>query len=280
MSGSTVDLNKYPVSIGTTFNYDIPLREQLPMLGRLGFRYISLGARVNHSGYLSTSGRRRIKKMVASHGIRICSLHTPLDRNMDISSTDNVKTRKTMECYRRCIDAAQYLGARVVIFHPTAYKQFDEPGWRKQVIVESVHRLLDYARDTDVSLAVENEHFRPANDILSFSLDTITNAKYGFCYDTSHDNLTNHPLKLLKKYGHRLMTTHISDNRGERDDHMLPYEGSFPWPAFCQTFSRINFRGIFLLEVEMRESAFVSPSEFLQEAFIRGQRLLRSCRKL
>lgn len=274
-----MELNKYLISIGTTFNYDIPLREQLAMLARVGFRYISLGARVNHSDYLSPSGRRRIKKMVASHGIRICSLHTPLDRNMDISSPDVRKARRTMECYSRCIDAAQYLDARVVIFHPTAYMQFDDLGSRKKVIVENVDRLLDYARDTDVSLAVENEPFKPASEILRFSLDTTSNSKYGFCYDTSHDNLTSYPLKLLKKYGHRLMTTHISDNRGEKDDHMLPYEGFFPWPAFCRTFLRINFRGIFLLEVEMRESAFISPSEFLQEAFNRGQRLFRACHK-
>ena len=278
MNGTTVDLNKYSISIGTTFNYGIPLREQLRLLARVGFRYISLGARVSHSGYLSPSGRRRIKEMVAGHGISICSLHTPLDRNIDISSTDSVKTRRTMECYSRCIDAAQYFGACVIIFHPTAYKQFDDLNSRKQVIVDNVERLLNHARNTEISLAIENEPFAPANDILMFSLDTITDAKYGFCYDTSHGNLTSHPLKLLQRYGHRLMTTHISDNRDERDDHLLPYEGSFPWSAFCRIFSRIHFRGIFLLEVEMRESAFVSPSEFLQEAFTRGQRLLKACR--
>ena len=279
MAGSTVELNKYSISIGTTFNYDIPLREQLPMIGRVGFRYISLGARVDHSGYLTASGRQRIKKMIASHGIRICSLHTPFGKNFDISSPDPEKTRRTIDCYKRCIDAAQYLGARVVIFHPTAYMQFDNLDSRKKVITDNVNSLLDYIDDTEVSLAVENEHFAPANDILRFSLDTIPDSEYGFCYDTSHDNLTSHPLKIFQQYGHRLLTTHISDNRGESDDHVLPYEGIFPWTAFCRAFSMIHFGGVPLLEVEMRESAFGSPGEFLQEAFTRGQRLLSACRE-
>jgi sugar phosphate isomerase/epimerase len=279
MAGSAVELNKDVMSIGTTFNYDIPLREQLPLIARVGFRYVSLGARVDHSGYLSAPGRQRIKKMVASHGLRICSLHTPFGKDIDISSPNPVKTHRTIECYKRCIDAAQYLSARVVIFHPTAYMQFDDLDSRKKAIMDNVARLLDYVRSTDISLAIENEHFTPANDILKFSLDTITDSKYGFCYDTSHDNLTNHPLKIFQQYGHRLLTTHISDNRGKQDDHMLPCEGSFPWMAFCRTFSRIRFSGIFLLEVEMRESAFGSPGEFLQEAFARGQRLLSECRK-
>lgn len=279
VAGSAVELNKDVISIGTTFNYDIPLREQLPMIGRVGFRYISLGARFEHSGYLIASGRKRIRKLVASHGIRICSLHTPFGKNFDISSPDPGKTRRTIDCYRRCIDAAQYLGARVVIFHPTAYKQFDNLDFRKKVIVDNVNRLLDYVHNTEVSLAVENEHFASANEILRFSLDTIPDSKYGFCYDTSHDNLTSHPLKVFQQYGHRLLTTHISDNRGERDDHVLPYEGVFPWTAFCRAFSRIHFSGVPLLEVEMRESGFGSSSEFLQEAFTRGQRLLSACRK-
>ncbi len=28
-----------------------------------------------------------------------------------------------------------------------------------------------------------------------------------------------------------MATTHIHDNRGERDDHLLPYEGSIDWDA-------------------------------------------------
>jgi len=28
-----------------------------------------------------------------------------------------------------------------------------------------------------------------------------------------------------------VMTTHIHDNRGERDDHLLPYEGTIDWSA-------------------------------------------------
>lgn len=279
IAGSPVELNKDSISIGTTFNYDIPLRAQLPLVARAGFRFVSLGARVGHSDYLSVAGRKRIMNLAARHGIGVCSIHTPFAKNIDVSSPDGSKIRRTMDCYKRCIDAAQQLGARTVIFHPTAYMQFDDLNARKKVIVDNVYKLLAFSQDAGVSLAIENEHFTPANDILQFSLDKITDPRYGFCYDTSHDNLMPGRLQIFRRYAHRLLTTHIADNRGEHDDHMLPYEGSYPWPGFCRIFSRIRFRGIPLLEVEMRESAFGSPSEFLQEAFARGQRLLNACGK-
>jgi sugar phosphate isomerase/epimerase len=274
-----VELNRDSISIGTTFNYDISLREQLPLIARAGFRFVSLGARVGHSDYLAVSGQKRIQKLVARHGIGVCSIHTPFAKNIDISSPDARKISRTIDCYKRCVDAAQRLGARIVIFHPTAYMQFDDLDTRKRVIADNVNRLLDFSRGADISLAIENEHFAPANEILRFSLDTIPDSRFGFCYDTSHDNLTPRPLRIFRRYAQRLLTTHIADNRGEQDDHMLPYEGCFPWPGFCRAFSKIHFKGIPLLEVEMRESAFDSAGEFLQEAFARGQRLLNACRR-
>jgi sugar phosphate isomerase/epimerase len=109
-------------------------------------------------------------------------------------------------------------------------------------------------------------------------LNEISNDKFGFCYDSSHDNLTLEPLTILEKYGSRLIATHISDNYGENDDHMLPYGGLFNWKRFCDLFSNIKLNGIFLLEVEVRKSTFQNTTNFLNEAFSRGNKLLKeSC---
>ncbi len=81
-------------------------------------------------------------------------------------------------------------------------------------------------------------------------------------------------MAILRRYGRRIITTHISDNRREHDDHMLPFEGTYDWDQFAQAFARVKFNGVFLLEVEMRESAFKDPREFLKQAYERGQILL------
>ena len=265
------------ISIGTTFNYEIPLEQQLPLIKNAGFSHISLGARTEHSGYLSSSGQRAIKKLVETNDLAVCSIHTPFGKGIDVSSPRAEMRTQTLATYQECIDAASALGSSIVIFHPTAHMQFDNLGDRKMAILDNVNELLGYAGVKEVRLAIENDCLAPANEILSHSLNEITDTRYGFCYDSSHDNLTAQPLKLLRDHGHRLLTTHISDNQGEKDDHMLPYEGSFVWDDFCRVFAGINFRGIFLLEVEMRESAFKSVEAFLSEAFRRGQALRDRC---
>ena len=267
------------ISIGTTFNYDIALKDQLPMIREAGFSHISLGANIGHADYLSGSARQTIKAMTGDHGLAICSLHVPFGERLDISVPDRAISDNTVETYERCIEAAQFLGARAVIFHPTRYLQAEHMAQRKKTIVRNVTKLLGGLGPGDVKLAIENDCYGPSNDVLAHSLDEIIDARYGFCYDSSHDNLAGRRLAVLVKYGSRLLATHISDNRGAQDDHLLPFEGAYDWPGFCTLFSRIHYSGVFLLEVEMRESRFKSPAVFLGEAFARGRKILRSCYK-
>ena len=247
------------------------------MIKNAGFTHISIGAKIEHSNFLENGGRKDIKTMVDGQGLGVCSVHTPFGKGIDISSPDKAISERTVEVYQRCIDTALYLRAGVVIFHPTAYMSSDRIDVRKHAVVRNVEKMLDHAAKGSVRLAVENDSYEPANDVLSHLLDEISHPGFGFCYDSSHDNLVKHPLALLTKYGRRFITTHISDNRGREDDHMLPFEGTSDWDGFCRVFPGDTFSGIFLLEVEMRESAYKTPVEFLIEAFRRGEKLRKAC---
>jgi sugar phosphate isomerase/epimerase len=35
----------------------------------------------------------------------------------------------------------------------------------------------------------------------------------------------------------RVVTTHVHDNHGEKDEHLLPYEGSIDWEEALELFS-------------------------------------------
>ena len=264
------------ISIGTTFNYDIPLKDQLPMIREAGFTHVSLGGgRIEHSGFLNRARRKTIKTMTGGSGLGICSIHAPFHNKADISSPRAVVTAGALSLFKGCIDAALFLEAGMVIFHPTGFPKIDRAAVRKEILVESVTALLDYIGDAGLRLAVENLDYEVSNEILGHSLETVTDPRYGFCYDSSHDNLLSGSMAILERHGDRLISVHISDNRGKEDDHMLPYEGTFDWDGFCRVFSTLTLDGIFLLEVEMRESAIKSPREFLIEAFLRGKKLLQ-----
>jgi len=262
------------LSIGTTFNYAISLKEQLPRIKAAGFTHISLGGGdLSHSGYLDAGRRKDLRYQLADNGIRICSIHAPFRVGVDISAPEPGPAQAALDLYKQCIDAAEELAAAAVIFHPGPDRTGDDVR-RKNTLTGQVIKLAEYIGARNIKLAVENLRNEVLNGALCYSLDMIRSPKYGLCFDTSHDNLTSRPREILKKYGDRMIAIHVSDNNGRADDHILPYEGRIDWGKFCEIFARIDYAGVFLLEVEMRESVFKDPDEFLRQAYTRGKKLL------
>jgi sugar phosphate isomerase/epimerase len=97
----------------------------------------------------------------------------------------------------------------------------------------------------------------------------------GICFDTSHANLTDDPYELLRNYGNRLLTTHISDNRGENDDHLLPYEGEINWQEIVPSLKSANPVDPLLFEPETTNSDFKDPHLFLEELKTRAAKIIK-----
>ena len=48
--------------------------------------------------------------------------------------------------------------------------------------------------------------------------------------------------------GH-LWTTHVHDNRGRLDEHLVPYAGTIDWDAAMMATQKIGFEGVLMFEV-------------------------------
>ena len=48
--------------------------------------------------------------------------------------------------------------------------------------------------------------------------------------------------------GH-LFTTHVHDNGGKRDDHLVPYAGSIDWDLAMMETQKIGYDGVLMFEV-------------------------------
>jgi len=48
--------------------------------------------------------------------------------------------------------------------------------------------------------------------------------------------------------GH-LLTTHVHDNGGRRDDHLVPFAGTIDWDAAMMETQKIGYDGVLMLEV-------------------------------
>ncbi len=46
-----------------------------------------------------------------------------------------------------------------------------------------------------------------------------------------------------------LVTTHIHDNRGKDDDHLVPFEGRIEWPTTLMSMQKVGYEGLYLFEL-------------------------------
>ena len=92
--------------------------------------------------------------------------------------------------------------------------------------------------------------FTAAPDDLIDLVDSFQDGRVQICWDFGHANLTGFDqCTALRQVGKRLKSTHIADNHGVRDEHLLPFYGAIDWPPILRTLKEIGYAGDFTYEI-------------------------------
>jgi sugar phosphate isomerase/epimerase len=59
----------------------------------------------------------------------------------------------------------------------------------------------------------------------------------------------------IETVSEHLITTHVHDNRGRTDDHLVPFEGTIDWPAALTAVQKVGYDGTFVLEIAAHGAA-------------------------
>jgi sugar phosphate isomerase/epimerase len=253
--------NQKQISVSSAFCYDIPLHQQLPLVKQAGFTHISLGVRPEHSGILSLYKRKALCRLLQESGLRVDTVHGQrLDADQGLKVTEATA------------DAAHELAAPVVVVHAgpfhCAADKFEEHRAHLLRHCETAERI---AEKCDVRFALENVMPGPATDLTDRLLSELAPARFGFCYDSAHDQIGGpRPFDLLRKWSRRLLAVHLSDRAKEFVDHLIPGEGFIDWPVLCNLLSGAHYNAPILMEVTMQHSRYRLPEEFLAQAYRKG----------
>jgi sugar phosphate isomerase/epimerase len=71
----------------------------------------------------------------------------------------------------------------------------------------------------------------------------------GICLDTGHAFLMGDLVDAIEVVSGELMTTHVHDNRGKSDDHLVPFDGNIDWPAALMSMEKVGYEGLILFEL-------------------------------
>ena len=114
----------------------------------------------------------------------------------------------------------------------------------------SLEALADRALPAGVRLALEvrNEPRSQTAALVHLIEEELEDSDIGICLDFGHAHLAGDLGDAIETSSGHLFTTHVHDNAGRRDDHLVPYEGSIRWDAAVMETQKIGYDGVLMFE--------------------------------
>ena len=257
-------MSRPKTSIATSFAYDCPLEDLLPVIAEAGFTHVSLGAQEPHSSYLEDSKRSGLRNLLLDCNLQMDTIH---GKSLYLTHAESTLAAT--------VESAAFLEVPTVVVHagPFVLEPREIHG-HLQSILATCEALTSILRDNGVKLALENVHPGPATDLVRRALDNLPGDIFGFCYDSSHDQMGGpKPFNLLEDMSDRLLALHLSDRVREYVDHVIPGDGFIDWESLCGLIRNTNYGGPVTLEVLTEHSRVKERKEFVRLAFEQASRL-------
>lgn len=232
------------------FNYYCPDYEsKIEALFKSGFKYIDISFfEIDTLDALRQDDWedyfKRLRERAEALGLSFVQSHSPFI----IFGTQ--LEPEHIELTRRSVVATGILGAENIVVHPMAYSKegnraFYEnffPAMEKygvNVLVENTGNTLTGDEKPDRLYTG-----RQMRDLIEY----INHPLFHACWDTGHANLEGHQRQDILDLGEHLRAIHFNDNKGLRDDHMIPFCGSLKIDEVMTALKDINYDGYFTFE--------------------------------
>lgn len=241
----------------------IPLEETIRRCAKAGFKNLDFGfaelALVSQE-FNGDNWRQEIlelKKIATQYGLEFVQAHATI---FDFSN-ENENYEKQEMLFRRSLIGASLLDVPWVVVHPsTCIRENKIHRNTRDKNVQFFKKYSLIAERLGVGLAVENMWGRLKSGEKPYCLDAkellllmedVNCKNIKVCWDVEHASVENlnqtEAIHILKEY---IVATHISDETGGNNIHILPYLGKAKWDEILEAFAQINYDGIFDLEIQ------------------------------
>lgn len=248
---------------GIFFNFGYRLRfpERLELIHRTGFDSVML--------WWGGGDEEDVVAQAERQGLYCCNAHLPYD-NINCIWLDGEEGDACTDRLCSLIAKCGRLSVPVAVLHVSSSRTPPPFG---EVGMERVRRMLDAGEKYDVDLAFENLY--PV-EYLDYIFANTSSKRAKFCYDSGHHYNWRPEKNLLADYGDRLAALHLDDNEGDRDSHMLPYDGKVNWDAVTDGLAALDYDGVLSVELHQdrhEKYAAVPAEEYMRAAFERTLRI-------
>jgi sugar phosphate isomerase/epimerase len=256
-------------------------RQHLLEIGAQGFEAVELFATPTHFDCHNPNTVGDLQQWLAEAGLTLHSVHAPVAESfsngrygplLNLASADAEARAHALGEAEAALYVARRLQFGVLVVHLGLPRTQAAPGDNhRDGARRSVEALQKKAEPLGVRIAVEvipNELSR-AGSLAHFIEDVLDTADVGICLDFGHAHMDGDLIDAIETVSEHLIATHVHDNRGRTDDHLLPFDGTIDWAGALTAIQKVGYDGTLLLEIANRGGT----KETLQRARVARQRM-------
>ena len=240
----------------------------LDAMAQGGAQALEIFAARGHFNYHEKEHIREIGAWFKSGQVEFHSMHSPIYLSniefrsgappLNIVDQDKRQRIEAMDEIKRAIEVAEYVPFRFLVQHVGKTDEMDDP--RKfEAALSSIEHLRAFARPLGVTLLIENTPSDLATpEKIKELLKALHYPDLGVCFDTGHAHMMSSVHQAFDLLGERVRSTHVHDNRRDRDTHLWPGEGDIDWNQTMQSLRAAPNAPALLLEIEGVEGVDVA----------------------
>jgi sugar phosphate isomerase/epimerase len=258
-------------------------RAHLEQVAGYGFEAIELFATRSHFDYHDPAALASLVQWLRDTGVTLHSVHAPITDAFGPDGWKPTWSLALMDAAARAAsvrEAAAALGiARHVPFdtlvvHLGTPSDKNNPGDNHRgSALRSLEEICRTAEPLGVRVAAEvipNRLSDPASLVALIENDLDADA--GICLDFGHAHLLGDVADAIETVSEHLIATHVHDNRGRDDEHLVPYLGTIAWDLALVSMQKIGYDGTYIMEL----AGGPAPAAVLEEARRARQRFERT----
>jgi sugar phosphate isomerase/epimerase len=248
----------------------------LDAMARGGAQAVEIFAARGHFNYHDKEHIKEIGAWFKSESVQFHSMHSPIYPSNDFRSgspalnivdADKRNRIDAMDEIKRATEVAEFAPFRFLVQHIGRSDEADDP--RKfESALSSIEHLRAFARPLGVNLLLENiPNDFSTPERLKEVLKALHYPDLGVCFDTGHGHLMSSVHQAFGVLEDRICSTHVHDNKRDRDAHLWPGEGTIDWNQTMTSLLAAPNTPAILLEVEGDEGVDVAKK--MAEAYSR-----------
>ena len=233
------------------YNHGLLQPQVIDLLADVGFCAVS-------PAWQRESHLKETVRLAQARDLTIQSLHGPLRGMPAMWGSDREAARPILQdLLQSATDCAEF-GIPVLVVHP--WNGVDYTFQREALCFDHFDTLVAHAEKMSICIAFENLE---GPEFLAALMDRYATChRVGFCWDSGHELCYAPGWDFLRRYGDRLLMTHLNDNLGVTDPtgrlqgtddlHLLPGHGIADWEKAVSRLKAAKAQEILNFELKIR----------------------------